>query len=193
MILLNLLALAIGIGLVFTVLLTEFFGLAAGGLVVPGYVALKLMQPWSLVFTLVIAYLAFFIVKSLSGFIVIYGRRRTALTILTGYLLGAFSDLLFGGMVIFTSPEAIAQGEAAELKYLEFGVIGYIIPGLIAIWFDRQGVFRTITGLILTATLVRLSLILIMPDAVSRYELDQQRHLPSWEDILALPQEKTDG
>lgn len=55
MILLNLLAVSIGIGLLVTLLLVEVFGLAAGGLVVPGYVALKLLQPWSVAMTLLAA------------------------------------------------------------------------------------------------------------------------------------------
>ncbi|HAE90682.1 MAG TPA: poly-gamma-glutamate biosynthesis protein PgsC, partial [Idiomarina sp.] len=49
MIALNILAVAIGIGLFFTLLLTQTLGLAAGGLVVPGYVALQLTEPMSLV------------------------------------------------------------------------------------------------------------------------------------------------
>ncbi|MBD3647866.1 MAG: poly-gamma-glutamate biosynthesis protein PgsC, partial [Pseudomonadales bacterium] len=81
MIALNLLAVAIGIGLLFTLLLTEAFGLAAGGLVVPGYIALKVMQPWSIGMTLIAAYLTYLIVRTLSSFLVIYGKRQTALMI----------------------------------------------------------------------------------------------------------------
>ncbi|MBB4210370.1 poly-gamma-glutamate biosynthesis protein PgsC/CapC [Rhodothalassium salexigens DSM 2132] len=195
MTLLNLLAVSIGIGLVFTVLLTEAFGLAAGGLVVPGYVALKVLQPWDLVITLLAAYLAFVVVRTLSGFLVIYGRRRTALTILTGYLIGSLGELAFGGGLIVPAATAnpgldamdamnAGLGQDAPLKYLELGVIGYIIPGLIAIWFDRQGVVRTLTGLILTASLVRLSLVVIMPEALAAYELNQAAHMPSLQDTL---------
>jgi len=52
---LNLLAASIGIGLILTLIITEAFGLAAGGLVVPGYMALSLLQPWSFALTLLIA------------------------------------------------------------------------------------------------------------------------------------------
>ena len=56
MIVLNLLAISIGIGLLVTLILVEAFGLAAGGLVVPGYMALKVLQPWSVGLTLLAQY-----------------------------------------------------------------------------------------------------------------------------------------
>jgi hypothetical protein len=43
----------------------------------------------------------------------------------------------------------------------EFQVIGYIIPGLIAIWFDRQGWIETLCALTTAAVVIRLVLILI--------------------------------
>lgn len=170
---LNLLAMSIGIGLLFTLLLTEAFGLAAGGLVVPGYVALKLMQPFSVALTLLAAFLTFVAVRTLASFVVIYGRRKTALMILIGYLLGSFFDLVVASTLIMSSGAALAQAQAASGQpgaYVDLAVIGYIIPGLIAIWFERQGVFRTLVGLFLAAVLVRLTLIVVVPDALQDYE-----------------------
>lgn len=170
---LNLLAMSIGIGLLFTLLLTEAFGLAAGGLVVPGYVALKLMQPFSVALTLLAAFLTFVAVRTLASFVVIYGRRKTALMILIGYLLGSFFDLVVASTLIMSSGAALAEAQAQSgqpAAYVDLAVIGYIIPGLIAIWFERQGVFRTIVGLFLAAVLVRLTLIVVVPDALQDYE-----------------------
>jgi hypothetical protein len=39
--------------------------------------------------------------------------------------------------------------------------IGFIIPGLIANWFERQGVIKTLTIMLMTAVIVRLALMLI--------------------------------
>jgi gamma-polyglutamate biosynthesis protein CapC len=39
--------------------------------------------------------------------------------------------------------------------------IGYIIPGLIANWMERQGYFRTIAGVVIAACAVRLLLMII--------------------------------
>ena len=68
MITLNLLALAIGVGLLLTLLVTEAFGIAAGGLVVPGYMALKLMQPVNFILTILVALATFAIIRVLSSF-----------------------------------------------------------------------------------------------------------------------------
>lgn len=172
MIVLNLLAVSIGIGLLFTLLLAEAFGLAAGGLVVPGYVALTLMQPWSVAMTLIASLVTFTAVRSLSTVMVIYGRRKTALMILIGYLTGSLLDLAIGGVFSYPTGQA-APGSEAQFAYFELSVIGYIIPGLIAIWFDRQGVLKTLAGLIVCSVLVRLTLVLIMPEVLMTYEAEQ--------------------
>ncbi|MDT8410367.1 MAG: poly-gamma-glutamate biosynthesis protein PgsC [Wenzhouxiangellaceae bacterium] len=170
MIVLNLLAISIGIGLVVTLILVEAFGLAAGGLVVPGYMALKVLQPWSIGLTLVAATLTFVAVRTLSSFMVVYGRRKTALMILGGYLSGSLLDLGLGGVMTFSTG---TEGAANQFDYFELSVIGYIIPGLIAIWFDRQGVLKTLAGLIVATVLVRLILIAMLPDLVMSYEAEQ--------------------
>lgn len=172
MILLNLLAVSIGIGLLVTLLLVEVFGLAAGGLVVPGYIALKLLQPWSVAMTLIASYLTYIAVRTLASFMVVYGRRRTALMILIGYIFGSLIDLSMGGVLSFpvSGPDGASS---SEYSYFELSVIGYIIPGLIAIWFERQGVVKTLVGLIVSAVLVRLILIVFLPDVLMNYELEQ--------------------
>lgn len=182
MITLNLLALAIGIGLLVTLFVTEAFGIAAGGLVVPGYMALKLVQPVNFSITVLVALGAFAIVRVLSTFMVIYGRRMTGLTILTAYVLGALIELALGGGIALelTPDNAAAFAGDAEFDslnqqvgdpvFVELGVIGYIIPGLIALWFNRQGVLPTLAALIITSVLVRLVLIVIVPDIMLAYD-----------------------
>jgi poly-gamma-glutamate biosynthesis protein PgsC/CapC len=139
------LTLSIGIGLAVSVLFSETFGIAAGGIIVPGYLALYLGQPYSLALTALASLITFWIVHSFSLFMIIYGRRRTVLMILVGYAVG--------GVLTHLSP-APADGETLE-------VIGYIIPGLIAIWLDRQGVVETFSAAATAAILVKLILILI--------------------------------
>jgi poly-gamma-glutamate biosynthesis protein PgsC/CapC len=163
-------------------LVTEAFGISAGGLVVPGYMALKLMQPANFTITILVALATFAIIRAMSSFTVIFGRRMTALTILTAYLLGALLELAIGGGVVFEwAPEgaALVRGDSetdnlnqalGDPVFVELGVIGYIIPGLIALWFNRQGIMQTLSALIITSVLVRLSLIIIAPEAMIAYE-----------------------
>ncbi|MDQ2069263.1 poly-gamma-glutamate biosynthesis protein PgsC [Natronospira bacteriovora] len=191
MIALNILAVAIGIGLFFTLLLSQAFGLAAGGLVVPGYMALQLMNPFNVALTLSAALATFLIVRVIAAYAVIYGRRQTIIMILTGYLIAGLMDLLLGSMVAWTNLEMAgesgdAEARVAELEsafmmsMMEMSIIGYIIPGLIAIWFDRQGVLQTLCGLAVTAVLVRLALIVVMPETLQAYEAQQAFRMPGW-------------
>ena len=138
---------SIGFGLVVSLIFSEIFGIAAGGMVVPGYFALYLDQPLVIMMTLVIAYLSFALVKTFSSFMIIYGRRRTVLMIITGFMLGSFLRQFTEVYVADT--------------HLELNVIGYIIPGLIAIWIDRQGLIETVSVLTIASVIVRMGLILI--------------------------------
>lgn len=144
------LTLSIGIGLVFGLLFVEAFGLFAGGMVVPGYIALDLAQPVSVTLTIGTALLINLIIRLLSSFLVIYGRRRVSLTVLLAYLIGWFVRYIFG------LPQVV--GELGQL----YTVIGYIIPGLIALSIDRQGIIETISTLLTVAVAVRLILIILI-------------------------------
>ena len=174
---LNLLALSIGIGLVVSLLFSEFFGLAAGGLVVPGYIALYLTRPIDLGVTLAAALLTFFLVRIASTFVIVYGRRRTALMILVGYAVGVLLKTALAAafeasaesLALIPAEQALGVA-AAGREAVEAGVIGYILPGLIAIWLDRQGVVPTLAALVTSAVVVRLILILAVPEELQWFE-----------------------
>jgi gamma-polyglutamate biosynthesis protein CapC len=138
---------SIGLGLLVSLVFSEVLGIAAGGMVVPGYFALYLDQPAMILTTLMVAYVTYAIVHSLSSFMIIYGRRRTVLMIITAFLLGA--ALRHFGQVPISDTG------------LDIKVVGYIIPGLIAIWIDRQGLVETLSALTIASVVVRLGLILI--------------------------------
>jgi gamma-polyglutamate biosynthesis protein CapC len=145
----ELLPIAIGLGLVVSLLLSEFLGVASAGMVVPGYLALYLTRPAQLAVTLTAAGLTYAAIRVLGGFLIIYGRRRTAIAILIGYLLGA---IVGRAGVDYFEPAQIGSD----------AVIGYIIPGLVAIWMDRQGPLETLSAVTVCAVLVRLLLSLLL-------------------------------
>jgi poly-gamma-glutamate biosynthesis protein PgsC/CapC len=145
----ELLTVSIGLGLAASLLYGELFGLAAGGMVVPGYMALYADKPVDIGLTLLAALMTFGILKGLSHIAIVYGRRRTALTILIGYLIGlAFRMWLDSQVTPFT----------------EGAIIGFIIPGLIAIWYQRQGVLETTLSLLTAAIIVRMVLVVMLGD-----------------------------
>ena len=132
----------IGIGMVLSLFLTETLGVTAGGIIVPGYIAMNLDNPSRIVLTFAISFLVYLIIKILSNFILIYGKRRLVLALLLGFLLGYFTR----------SEDNIIS----SLMNMDLVVIGNIIPGLIANWMDRQGVVRTVSTVIITAGVTKL-------------------------------------
>ena len=145
---------AIGMGLLVSFAFTELFGLAAGGMIVPGYIALQLHRPLDVALTLLVALATYGAVFAVSKFAIVYGRRRIVLMILFGFVLGHLARTAMAATSL--ADDSHAMGEAGL-----FCVIGFIIPGLIALWFDRQGFLQTLGTLLATASVVRLVLIVI--------------------------------
>jgi gamma-polyglutamate biosynthesis protein CapC len=152
------LTVAIGLGLIVSLLFTEAFGLAAGGMIVPGYFALHFHRPMDIVLTLTVALAAYIVVHYVSKFAIIYGRRRIVLMLLTGFVIGHTVRMLLSLSAMGTTDSATADTAIA--------VIGYIVPGLIALWFDRQGLFETLGTVLTASAVVRLALIVIGMEVV---------------------------
>lgn len=144
---------AIGVGLVVSLLFTEIFGLSVGGMIVPGYVALSLHDPATVAVTLGVALATYAVVLSISKFAIVYGRRRIVLMILVGFVIGALAR------TIPAAPLGVGTSTDAAPQFL--CVIGFIIPGLIALWMDRQGMIETLAPLMTSSVMVRLVLILL--------------------------------
>lgn len=144
----DMLTISVGIGLAVSLLFSELFAIAAGGMIVPGYIALSLHKPVDVALTIGAGFVTFAVVHALSSFVLVYGRRRTVLMILVGYLVGAFVRASLG----------TTAGPTGE----EMQVIGFIIPGLIAIWLDRQGMIETLAALLTAAVVVRLILVTVI-------------------------------
>lgn len=136
---------AIGLGLLMSLIFSEAFGLAAGGMVVPGYIALALAEPWRVVGTVAAGVVTFLTLRLMGRFMLLYGRRFLVMVILVGFVWGHVTRLVFG--------------QTGLPEVLSFEAIGYIIPGLLAYWMERQGALTTIVTMIMAAVLVRLVLI----------------------------------
>lgn len=143
---------AITLGLILSLLSNEVFGLAAGGIVVPGYIALQLSHPERLIGILIVSLLTYLIIQLLSKYMFLYGRRQLVLSLLIGALLATFSRYFLH--------IDLASG------MLQLAAVGWVIPGLIAYWFSKQGVFKTVSVLFITSVLVRLILILVFVGAL---------------------------
>jgi len=143
---------AVGLGVIISLLFTELLGASAGGIVVPGYIALYLDKPLQILGTLIVSILTWGIIRIIGTFTLLFGKRRMVLSILIGFILGwASRNLIFQDTTIYD---------------LQMQSIGYIIPGLIANWFERQGFLKTLSTMMIAAVLVRLVLMVIFAGEV---------------------------
>jgi gamma-polyglutamate biosynthesis protein CapC len=140
---------AIGLGLVVSLVFTEILGLAAGGLVVPGYIAFYLDQPLRILATVLASLVTYGTVRLLGRVILLYGRRTMVFCVLAGFLFGHLTRYV----LVFNE----AMGLGVETALLQS--IGYIIPGLIAYWMLRQGIVETLCTMFMAAFIVRLALV----------------------------------
>jgi gamma-polyglutamate biosynthesis protein CapC len=133
------------IGLLLALAYTEATGVSPGGLVVPGYLALYLDQPFRVAATLLVAAASVLAYRFLSRRLILFGRRRFVLLLTLGAVLAQalalFSPRVSGGP-------------------LELRAIGWVIPGLLASNLERQEPLPTLASLatvsVLTFFAVRL-------------------------------------
>ncbi len=138
---------AVGIGVIISLVFSELLGASAGGIVVPGYLALYLDKPMQIVGTLAVSLATWGIIRIIGSFTLLFGKRRMVLSILIGFILGWLTRLLvFENVTVYT---------------YQMQSIGYIVPGLIANWFERQGFWKTISTMGVAAILVRLMLMVV--------------------------------
>lgn len=133
--------------LVFVALLASLLfigvtGFYPGGIIVPSYLVLFIHQPARLLGTLLAALLTHLCYKFVSRYLIIFGRRMFVFMVLVGALW------TFCWMQVFPviSPAT-----------LEFRVIGWVIPGLIANNFEKQGVVSTTASCITVTIAVYLA------------------------------------
>jgi gamma-polyglutamate biosynthesis protein CapC len=126
------------LGVLVSVLCLGLTGIAPGGVIVPGYLALFVNSPLRIAGTLAVALLTVFCFRLASRYWILFGTRRFAFMILTAALWTVLWIRFF---------PAVLPGS------IEFRVIGWVVPGLIANNFERQGVVVT-TAALITATAI---------------------------------------
>ena len=172
-------AIAIGLGMIISLILTESVGVTAGGLIVPGYIALHLHSPYMVLITFVISLVTLLFLNTLSKFIIIYGKRRLVFCLLFSFILGSIirevpihlkntydvetlsallyiSDLNFFQYYIVKVGYWLTKVTSSEMVY-----VGYLIPGLIASWMDKQGIVTTSSIIIIISSFINLILMVL--------------------------------
>ena len=132
---------AIGLSIILGFLSTELLGIFTGGLISAGYLAFYIEQPYRILSTIGLSLVVYGITLLVGKLVILYGRRRLLLTVISGILLG----WLYESMSYYFS------GVSQDLR-----IIGYIIPGLLANDMCKQGIWRTILMVLVCALLIRL-------------------------------------
>jgi len=168
-------AIAIGLGMIISLILTEAVGITAGGLIVPGYIALSLHNPYAVGFTFCISLITLAVLNFLSRFIIIYGKRRLVFCLLLSFALGSFirdiplyfitykpeEYFLFSGFFHYLNTNLYDFNNYLANYSGEMIYIGWLIPGLISSWMDRQGVVPTISTILIISSLINLILMVL--------------------------------
>lgn len=128
-------------GIVVSLILAEISGFSPGGVVVAGYLAMFFLQPAWLIGTLLAALATYALVKLVENRLLLYGRRLFAVYVLTG---------------IVVSQAAAWLWRIQDVSDAGLLIIGYLIPGLLARDFSRQGVANTIIWSSIAVVLTRI-------------------------------------
>ncbi len=121
------------IGLLISLAFIAVTGVYPGGIIVPSYLVLFIQDPARIAGTLIAAFLTMTVYRLSCRWLILFGRRRFVFLILVGGLWA----LLWRQFLPTLFPLS-----------LEFRVIGWVIPGLIANHLERQGVWVTTAALI---------------------------------------------
>ena len=130
-------------GLLLSLLFIAVTGYFPGGIIVPGYLVLYADQPLRIIGTLIAALIAWLIYRLAARYLILFGKRRFVFLI----LISAVISFSFSFIVPMIFPIS-----------LEMRMIGWVIPGLIASNFDKQGVVVTLSSMaIVLAVLLFIS------------------------------------
>lgn len=134
------------LGLIIGIVFYELTDISPGGLVVPGMIAYYVYTPERILMTIIISVISYLIMLIIEKQTIIYGKRKFVVHILLATLISYIAYLI---------------GNQFELDFLLIPVIGFVIPGLISNEMSKQGVLKTLLGLIIVSGIVSLMVFLI--------------------------------
>ena len=135
------------LGVIVSIIFFEITDISPGGIIVPGLMVLYIKQPERMIYTVVVAIITYFIVKFISKYLIIFGKRRFVIMIFTSILLNFILNLIL---------------KISSISMLNISIIGYTIAGLIANDIYKQGIKKTIPALVIVTAIVELIAILVL-------------------------------
>lgn len=128
------------LGVIVSLIYYECTGLSPAGLVVPGYIVLCLHTPARIIYTLAIVFITWGLARLLACVTILYGRRRFAVMISLSFVLNWL--ILKSGFWIHNP-----------------GLIGALVPGIMAQEFEKQGVLKSLVSLSVVTGILAIALL----------------------------------
>ena len=133
------------IGILVSIIFYELTDISPGGIIVPGLLVTYFHSIERVIFTVIIALLTYLIVKLISKYVLVFGKRRFVLMIIVSLFLSIIFELIT---------------HALSGYLLSVSIVGYTIAGLIANDFYKQGVKKTLPALAICFCLLELIVII---------------------------------
>ncbi len=134
------------LGIIVSIIFYEITDVSPGGIIVPGSMVFYINQLNRMVYTVLIAVGTYLVMRFLSRYLIVFGKRKYTLTILIAVILNILFIKTIGLLTIF----------------MNISLIGYIIPGIIANDFNRQGIVKTVLSLGIVTIVLKLMMILMV-------------------------------
>jgi poly-gamma-glutamate biosynthesis protein PgsC/CapC len=132
------------LGIIVSIIFYEITDISPGGIVVPGLMVMYVNQFDKMVYTVIVAIITYLVVKFISRYLVIFGKRRFVILILVSILINFLLQLLL---------------HSFSINLLNMSIIGYSIAGIIANDMYKQGIKRTIPSLAIVIVVLELIII----------------------------------
>ena len=122
------------LGILVSIIFYEITHISPGGIIVPGLLTMYINEPQRIIYTIIVAIITYFIVKLISRYLIVFGKRRFALMIIISIVINLILELIITGI----------------------SIIGYTIAGLIANEVAKQGIKKTIPSLVIVMCIIEL-------------------------------------
>lgn len=133
------------LGILISIIFYEITNISPGGIIVPGLMVMYISEPERMVYTVIVAIITYLIVKLLSKYLIIFGKRRFVLMIVISLLINFILEFLI---------------HASSINLINISIVGYTIAGLIANDIYKQGMKRTIPSLVIVVAIIELIVII---------------------------------
>ena len=121
---LNMMINIIILGIIVSIIFYEITDISPGGIVVPGLMVMYVNQFDKMIYTVIVAIITYLVVKFISRYLVIFGKRRFVILILISILINFLLQTLL---------------HSFSINLLSMSIIGYSIAGIIANDMYKQG------------------------------------------------------